>query len=324
MPTQSQSSVKHQRGLILLFAVVLVGGAAGWANATPPRFARMFNGQCFAHKIFILTPPYATPPVPIAAIAQPCANSIAFDPRGVMAVTAGAVFGKLSIRLYHPPYSAASVPVVTFTPRGLTHPRAASWDSEGNLWVADDEANHILEFRPPFSSATESAATLTVATQPVGVTVDRATKLMFVTDVGGDRTCKKTACHVFVLKPPYLGKPVVTWTFMQAQPYVAALDSSGRLFVELDRSESAADINVYAPPFTNDERPSFVLHPGGPVRTLAFDPQGNLFGQLLATGGLIEFKAPIDGDRAAPTATFGCPQGVTCKSHGWAGLAFGP
>jgi hypothetical protein len=324
LPATTQDFVKHQRALILFFAALLAAGTATWAGPTPRRFARMFDGQCFVHKLFVLAPPYATPPVPVAAIAQPCANAIAFDPDGVMAVTAGAVFGKLSIRLYRPPYSSASLPVVAFTPRGLIHPRGATWDTSGNLWVSDDEANRIFEFRPPFTNATQAAATLTVATQPIGVTVDRATKRMFVTDVGGNHTCAKTACHVLILRPPYRGKPIVTWTFAHAQPYVAALDASGRLFVEIDRSATEADINVYDPPFTNEENPTLVLRAGGPVRTLAFDPKGNLFGQLLESGGLIEFAAPIAGNRSAPTASFGCPKGVTCKSHGWAGLAFGP
>jgi hypothetical protein len=310
------------RVLVLLLVAGLAG--AGSAGATPRQFARMFDGQCSPHAIFILTPPYATPPVPTAAIAQPCANSIAFDRSGMMAVAAGSIFGKLIIRLYRPPYSAASVPAVTFTPRRLSHPRGAAWDGDGNLWVADDESNGIFEFRPPFSSKTQAAAILRAATQPVDVDVDSTTKLMVVTDVGGNRACKKTACRIFVLKPPYVGKPSVTWTFAHAQPYAAAFDSSGRLFVEIDRSKTAADINVYAPPFATGEKPAFVLHPGGPVRTLAFDPQGNLFGQLLETGGLVEFAAPIDGARAAPTATLGCPKGFKCVTHGWAGLAFGP
>lgn len=112
---------------------------------------------------------------------------------------------------------------------------------------------------------------------------------MVVTDVGGNRTCKKTVCRAFVLKPLYVGKPSVTWTFAHAQPYAAAFDSSGRLFVKIDRSKTAGEINVYAPPFRAGQKAAFVLHPGGPVRTPAFDPQGNLFGQLLETGGLIEF-----------------------------------
>lgn len=299
----------------------LAGAGAG--GAAQRQFARMFDGQCAPRAIFILKPPYATPPVPAAAIPQPCANTIAFDRSGMMAVAAGSI-GRLSIRLYRPPYSSASVPAVTLAPRRLLHPRSAAWDGDGNLWVTDDEGNAVFEYRPPFSSRTQAAAMLRIANQPIGVDVDRTSKLMVVTDVGGDRFCKKTACRVFVLKPPYTGKPFVTWTFAHAQPYAAAFDPSGRLFVEIDRSKTSADINVYAPPFTTGEKATLVLHPGGPVRTLAFDPQGNLFGQLLETGGLIEFAAPIDGERAAPTASFGCPQGFKCVTHGWAGLAFGP
>jgi sugar lactone lactonase YvrE len=284
----------------------------------------MFEGHCAANKIFILSPPYSRSHASDAAFAQPCGNAIAFDTsNGTLGVTSGAVYGKLSIRIYRPPYSSSSVPATTFTPRGIVHPRSAAWDAAGDLWVADDEANRIFEFRPPFSATTQAAKTLTVATQPAGLAIDPQTRLMFVTDLGGGRTCAKTSCRIDVLDAPYTGKPIATLTFPHAQPFVAAVDGSGRLFAGIDRGgASSATIDVYERPVEANERAAFALHPGGPVRALAFDDRGNLFAQLLDSG-VVEFVAPITGTRSAPSAILGCPKGLNCK-HGWAGLAFGP
>lgn len=285
----------------------------------------MFDGQCFSDKIFILAPPFTPAPPPVAAIAQPCSNSIAIDGKnGDMAAPSGAVLGTLSVRIYHPPYSTASAPSVSFTPAKLSHPRGSAWDEDDNLWVADDAAGRVFEFRPPFSAKTVAAAENGVATQPAGLTVDRVSRQMFVTDLGGNYKCEVTACHVFVIPAPYTGGAIATLTFAHQQPFAVAVDSAGRLFVGIDTSETTATINVYKPPFVSGEEPAFALDPGGPVRTLAFDPHGNLFSQRLATGGVIEFAAPIDGPRSAPDASLGCPAGVTCVPRNWAGLAFGP
>lgn len=311
-------------GVCLVASVAFTAGSPASGPITPPSFQRMFEGHCSANEIFILTPPYSRSQAPSAAFAQPCANAIAFDPSsGTVGVTSGAVYGKLSIRIYRPPYSSSSVPAATFTPRGLVHPRSAAWDTAGNLWAADDEANRVFEFRPPFSTTTQAAKALTLATQPSGLAIDPQTRFMFVTDLGGGRACAKTSCRIDVLDAPYTGKPAATMTFPHAQPFVVAVDESGRLFAGVDRGRASdATIDVYQPPFASSERPAFALHPGGPVRALAFDHRGNLFAQLLDSG-VVEFVAPISGTRFAPSAILGCPKGLTCK-HGWAGLAFGP
>ena len=312
------------RAVCCVAAVALIADSPASGPTTPPSFQRMFEGHCSANEIFILTPPYSRSQAPYAAFAQPCANAIAFDTsNGIVAVTSGAVYGKLSIRIYRPPYSSSSVPAARFTPRGLVHPRSAAWDTTGDLWVADDEANRVFEFRPPFSTTTQAAKALTIATQPAGLAFDPLTREMFVTDLGGGRACAKTACRIDVLDAPYTGKPVAAIAFPHAQPFVVAVDGSGRLLTGVDRgSASAATIDVYEPPFASSERPAFALHPGGPVRALAFDDRGNLFAQLLDSG-VVEFVAPITGTRSAPSAILGCPNGLDCK-HGWAGLAFGP
>jgi hypothetical protein len=263
----------------------------------------------------------------VAAIPQACGNSIAIDSSdGAMAVPSGAEVGTLlAISIYHPPYSSESVPATRFKPPGLIHPRQSAWDARGNLWVADDLAGKLFEFRPPFSETTQASAASSIAMQPAGLAIDTRANLLFVTDLGGDRMCAKTACHVYVVPSPYTGAPTATLTFAHEQPYAVAIDSSGRIFVALDTSPTTGVINVYSPPFTSNQRPAFSLDPGEPVRTLGFDPHGNLDAQVLTTGGIVEFDAPFDGSRSAPTLSIGCPAGDACKGpHNWAGFAFGP
>jgi hypothetical protein len=312
------------RGVCFVAAAALMAGSPASGPTTPPSFQRMFEGHCSANEIFILAPPYSRSQTPYAAFAQPCANAIAFDTSsGAVGVASGAVYGQLSIRIYRPPYSSSSVPAATFTPRELVHPRSAAWDAAGNLWVADDEANRVFEFRPPFSTATQAAKALTVAAQPAGLAIDPQARRMFVTDLGGGRACAKTSCRIDVLDAPYSGKPAAAIAFPHAQPFVVAVDGSGRLFAGVDRGRASdATIDVYELPFASSVRPAFALHPGGPVRALAFDDRGNLFAQLLDSG-VVEFVAPITGTRSAPSAILGCPKGLDCK-HAWAGLAFGP
>jgi DNA-binding beta-propeller fold protein YncE len=251
--------------ICLVAAVALMAGSPAYRPTTPPSFERMFEGHCAANEIFILTPPYSRSQAPYAAFAQPCANAIAFDAsNGAVGITSGAAYGKLSIRIYRPPYSSSSVPTATFAPRGLVHPRSAAWDAAGNLWVADDEANRVFEFRPPFSTTTQAAKALTVATQPAGLAIDPKTRQMFVTDLGGGRACAKTSCRIDILDAPYTGKPAAAMTLPHAQPFVVAVDGSGRLFAGVDRGgASEATIDAYQRPFAPSERPAFTLHPGG-------------------------------------------------------------
>ncbi|HZZ00886.1 MAG TPA: hypothetical protein VFE36_15080 [Candidatus Baltobacteraceae bacterium] len=292
---------------------------------TPPSFTRLFDGQCFADKIFVLAPPFQPSPKAVAEISQRCGNSIAVDTaNGDMAVPSGAQVGALSIGIYHPPYNDASIPAVKFTPKRLDHPRGSAWDGRGNLWIADDLAGRVWEFRPPFTESTQIAAESAVGTEPAGMSIDKRAKLMFVSDLGGNFTCAKTSCHVFVIREPYTTHPIATLTYPHEMPFAVGVDPQGRLFVALDTGETTGRVDVYTPPFSSGEKPAFSLDPGGQSRTLAFDSRGNLFSQLLQTGGVVEFDAPIDGSKTRPAAEIGCPQGSTCERRNWAGLAFGP
>ncbi len=303
-------------------AFALIGSAS---MAALPGFNRMFDGQCFSNKIFILSPPFLPRPAPVGAIAQACTNSIAFDTsNGTLAVASGAVFGKLSISIYRPPFSSASVPAVTFTPPGLRHPRQIAWAGSGNFWVSDDLAKKVFEFGAPFSASSKPVAANTLATQPIGLAIDPVRRLMFIGDAGGSRRCAAAPCRVYVLRAPYTGATVATIPLGKSAPTALAIDRRGRLFVGFETGEFKGRIKVFVPPFVTAQKAAFTLNAGDGVMGLAFDPAQNLYAQLFQTGGVARFNGPIAASTAAPSMRLGCPRGATCRNKNWAGLSFGP
>lgn len=313
------------RAISFALGALLLGSCTSSRQAAPQTFTRMFIAQCFSKKIFILAPPFSPSQTAAGAIAQPCSNAIAFDAStGKLAVASGAVFGKLSISIYNPPFSSASVPAVTFAPPGLRHPRQLAWDGSGSFWVSDDLSNKVYEFRGPFSAATAPAAVNTLATQPIGLAIDPAAGLMFIGDAGGNRTCKAARCRVLVVRAPYTGAPIAQIAVANSTPSAMAVDPKGRLFVGFDNGAFQGLIKVYAPPFGKDKGAAYTLNAGDAIKSLAFDSAQNLYAQLYSTGGVVRFNGPISRSMAKPSAVFGCPSGATCRLKNWAGLSFGP
>lgn len=313
------------RVVTIALGALLLGSCASHPQAAPQAFARMLVAQCFSKKIFILSPPFSPSQTATGAIAQPCSNSIAFDaPTGKLGVASGAAFGKLSIRIYDPPFSSASIPAVIFTPPGLRHPRQLAWDGSGSFWVSDDLANKVYEFRRPFSAASTPAAVNTLATQPIGLAIDPANGLMFIGDAGGNRICKATRCRVLVVHAPYTSAATAQIALGNSAPTALAVDQRGRLYAGFEKGALKGRINVYLPPFAARQKAALSLNAGDGVMSLAFDSKQNLYAQLYSTGGVVRFDGPISRSMAKPSAAFGCPAGARCRLKNWAGLAFGP
>jgi hypothetical protein len=290
----------------------------------PRSFARMFDGQCFSNKIFILEPPFLPSPVPVGAIARLCSNSIAFNAtNGALAVTSGAAYGSRSVDIYNPPYSSSSVPTVSLSTHAISDPRQIAWDGSGNIWVADDIMNSVYEFKPPFAVSSAPAATNRLATQPAGLAINPNAGLMFIGDLGGSKSCTKT-CYLYVVRAPYTGAAVATFAFGTSTPTAIAVDRLGRLFVGFDKGAFSGLIKVYLPPFVTGESAAYRLTVGNPIENMAFDSEQNLYVQRYDTGGVAVFNGPIMRSIAAPSAALGCPSGATCGVKNWAGLGFGP
>jgi hypothetical protein len=292
------------------------------APAMPAVSARLFVGQCAAHKIAILAPPFIAPPAAVDAIPQRCTNGIAFNPvSGILAAASGPVFGTGTIELYRPPYTGNSVSFATLRIAGAGDLRQIAWDSTGNLWVAQEK---IYGFRPPFSNASRPFAVNALPVEAAGLAIDRNARLMFIGDMGGAKRCGLVACRLFVVPAPYTGSASATFTFANSTPTAIAIDPRGRLFVAFDAGDLAGKIAVYLPPFRSDQIPAFEIDPGGAVESLAFDSGQNLYGQLYATGGIVVFNGPISGRMDAPSKILGCLSGFPCVVKNWSGIAFGP
>jgi sugar lactone lactonase YvrE len=159
----------------------------------------------------------------------------------------------------------------------LAGPAGLTFDSNGNLWVADASNGRILEFKPPFSSG-ESASTVLGASD-------------FVTNNA-------------------LNSPSQT---IVSEPYGLAFDSSGNLWVSDALSNSIVEFKA---PFSNGENQTLVLgqanFTGGnnldnvatqsdlnSPRGIAFDSSGNLWVADSGFNRVVEFTAPFSMGQSA-------------------------
>jgi len=99
-------------------------------------------------------------------------------------------------------------PVCAVTQSGLCFPADVAFDQGGNIWVADQGANRVLEYKPPFTTGQSAALVIgepdftsssCVTAQnrlcsPYGLTFDKSGNL-WVLDAGNDR--------ILEYKPPF-------------------------------------------------------------------------------------------------------------------------
>jgi sugar lactone lactonase YvrE len=195
------------------------------------------------------------------------------------------------------------------TPEGFSLPRGISFDSGGNLWVADSDNNRVLEFTPPFSTA--MAASLILGKMPgygpgscgsIDRTLCYPTALTF--DSSGNLwVVDNTNNRVVQFKPPFSSSSVPSLVIGQADmvsrvwgpgaanlnyPWGIAFDKGGNLWVSDGLNWR---VLKYEPPFSSGQAASLVL--GLPdftspspsdlqvsisnPREIVFDSSGNLF-----------------------------------------------
>ncbi len=213
-------------------------------------------------------------------------------------------------------------------PNRLYHPFRMAFDSEGDLWVADENNNRVLEFKPPFTTGESASVEIGEANftsiaytasqdrlnEPVGLTFDQQGDL-WVMDTLNNR--------ILEFKPPFtdgmnasleLGQPAGPDEFTSNSPSSgpggfdfpvdAAFDSHGDLWVS-DRVNNR--ILEFEPPFSNGMNASSVI---GQLNTtyvsnyvvtspsglsgpngIAFDAQGNLWVADETNNRILEFPA---------------------------------
>ena len=158
-----------------------------------------------------------------------------------------------------------------------------SFDSQGNLWVADELATQVEEFTPPFAAGVQAPAKAITGLPfgPVGVVFDRAGE-MLVSSFGS-----KT---VTVFRPPFTNGANTAVGTMTLPGFVGGVGIDLR--DDLIVGQIDGTVAIIRPPFATGVTPSaFIpktfaggnpLDPAVEGLNSAFDPSGNLW---IAFGG---------------------------------------
>ncbi len=220
--------------------------------------------------------------------------------------------------------------------KDLSSPSSATFDSSGNLWVADSGNNRVLEFKPPFSTNEVASVVLgqpnmfsnactttpTGLCGPFGITFDPSGNLWIV-DSGNSRVLEYLSSNLItgdgaanVLGEPDLVTDNVCATTPTGLCYPSGLafDPSGNLWISdqdnnrvleyfssnLITGDGAANVLGEPDLVTNNgctTTPTGLCYPVG----LTFDPSGNLWISDTGNHRVVEYLSSnlITGDGAA-------------------------
>lgn len=208
------------------------------------------------NRVLEYSPPFSNGSLPSLVVGQANLTST-FHP------TSPDCYGKSCTSPYEPYNQTTSDPATTRG--GMIGPEGVTFDTAGDLWVADSGNSRVLEFTPPFSDGME-------------------------------------ASHV-VGEPTFTANTTaITITQHQANvPESVAFDKSGDLWVSDTRSNRVLE---FIPPFTDGMNASVVLgqpdffsyssalSQGGfdHAKGIAFDPSGNLWVADSGNNRILEFS----------------------------------
>ena len=254
------------------------------------------------------------------------------------------------------------------TQTDLTNPQGIAFDSAGNLWVADEGNNRIMEFAKGSGFVGNQAATLvlgqssyTTATSgdsanglssPTGVTFDTSGNL-WVADDSNNRvsSSRRVPASATTSRPPWSSVrpglrpwPRATSATGMNGPTMSAFDSHGDLWVVDSGNNRVVEFTA---PFTVGEAASVELGQGGGFNNggvghtqnsmdgpigIAFDSSGNLWVSDRGNNRILEFTAPFTtgetativlGQASFTTSTSGdngnqlnAPNGITFDTAG--------
>jgi sugar lactone lactonase YvrE len=214
----------------------------------------------------------------------------------------------------------------------LDLPNAVTFDSSGNLWVADQNNNRVLEYKAPFS--THEAASLVIGQSsftgsvaatsstglsgPTGLAFDSSGNL-WVVDNGNSRVLEYTtpfstseAAALVIGQSSFTSSDYAdTNSTGLSYPTGLAFDSGGNLWVadqENDRvleyktplsTHEAASLVIGQPDFTSSDTGATTQTNLNGVKALAFDSSGNLWVVDFRQSRVLEFTTPFSTHEAA-------------------------
>lgn len=241
------------------------------------------------------------------------------DPQGLAFDRSGDLFvsddSNNRILEFKPPFTSGESAVLSIgqvsddtTQSSLNSPLGLAFDSSGNLWVADNGNNRVLEFKSPLAN-NESASLVigqpsfvsnstttdnTTLDSPDALTFDHSGNL-WVTDAGNRRVLEYSSpvtmgenATVVIGQANFSSSSTFESQSVTPSPYGIAFDSSGNLWVA-DTYDGR--VLEFSPPFSDGENASLVLGQttfnasvSSPTQSLlvgpegiAFDPSGNIW-----------------------------------------------
>jgi sugar lactone lactonase YvrE len=215
------------------------------------------------------------------------------------------------------------------TQSNLCSPRGVTFDSSGNLWIADTSNNRVLSFSRLTTGELASTAvgapnftTRACATKqsglcaPAGVTFDKSGDL-WVADYSNNRVLEfrapfsnGEAASVVIGQTGFTTRTCVLKQSGLCLPMGIAFDKSGNLWIA-DRGNNR--VLEFRAPFSNGEAASVVIgQTGFTTRTcavkqkslcipegIAFDSSGSLWVADYGNNRVLEFRAPFSNGEAA-------------------------
>jgi len=247
-------------------------------------------------------------------------QGLAFDSQGNLWVADG---GSNRVLEFTPPFKIGQTPLLVLghtdftsgspaqpsTNNSIYYPGGVTFDSNGNLWVADT-SNRLLEFKPPFSNgqnaslilgnfASDQGVSAGMVSQPLGIAFDKNGNL-WVADSGNYRVLRfdapfssGQAASLVLGHQDFTtgGEGVSSSANILRDPYGIAFDEGENLWVTDSGNNRVLEFTA---PFTNGQNASLILGQtifnAGAINTagntassldqphgIAFDKNGNLW-----------------------------------------------
>jgi len=217
---------------------------------------------------------------------------------------------------------------------GFSNPHGIAFDSSGNLWVADQGNDRVVEFTPPFSTGEAAslvigqadfthaayATTSTGMYEPTGIAFDPSGNL-WVADLANCRVLEFArgagftdgqAASLVLGQADFTHGAASTTSTGLSFPYGLTFDSSGNLWVADDGNNRVLEFARGAG-FTNDQAASLVLGQTALTQKVsattqtgmtqplgvAFDTSGSLWVVDYGNNRALEFTSPFSTGQAA-------------------------
>jgi hypothetical protein len=184
-----------------------------------------------SNTVTLYSPPYGGAPSATISSSVDDPVSLALDSNTDLFVVNAAAS---TVTEYAAPYAGTP----TTISKGLNTPSSVAIDSHGNLFVANlnSTPNSVVEYSPPFSTASAPVATITEGVNEQGA-ISVLSSNLFIPNQGANTVTEYTA--------PYTGTPT-TIVGGQSQPVALAIDAAANLYVANYGNNT---VTVYTAPY---------------------------------------------------------------------------